>query len=99
MSVEDLFRLLNMSLVLVWFYFMWKLQPWWSSRPREERGLLACMPLLLLIVLFSSGEALAQNIGFGARVLLFTPILSLCIYSSFKLARKVHKISKEREED
>lgn len=100
MATEDLFRILNMSLIVVWFYFMWKLHPWWASRPKEERMLLVCMPLLLLITLFSSGESLAQNVGFGARVLLLTPVLSLLIFSTFKLSRKINKNLKiMREED
>lgn len=99
MPIEDLLRILNMTLVVVWFAQMWYLHKWWASRPKEERLILACMPLLLLLILFSSGESILQDVGFGSRVLLFTPILVLCLFSSFKMAKKVRKINKKREED
>lgn len=99
MPIEDVLRLINIGLIVVWFYFMCYLYQWWASRPKEERMILTTIPLLLLLILFSTGESLAQDVGFGSRLLIFTPVLILCIFSSVKLALKVRHINRSRKED
>lgn len=99
MQIEDVIRLINMGLIVVCFYYMWHLNRWWASRPKEERLILTTVPLLLVIILFSSGESLVQNVGFGARLLLFTPVLILCIVGSGLLAKKIREVDKDRKEE
>lgn len=99
MPIEDLVRLLNMVLTVICFYYMWHLNRWWASRPKEERLILTSIPLLLIVLLYSSGESIIQDVGFGTRLLLYTPVLIICIIGSFLLARKIRLIEKNREED
>lgn len=99
MQIEDVFRLLNIGLILFWFYYLGHLYRWWASRPQEERMILICFPLLLLAIMYSNGESVAQNVGFGSRTLLFTPVLILCLVSAIRMVRKLKAFDKNRKED
>lgn len=92
---EDLFRFLNIALILLCFYQMIKLRVWWFSRLKEERLILVTIPLLLLMMLLSTIESIIQNVGFGSRVMLYTPVLILCIFSVVNMSRKVKKVKRK----
>ena len=95
---EDIVRFLNIALIILCFYQMIKIRVWWLSRPKEERLILVTIPLLLLLLLLSSAESIMQNIGFGSRVMLYTPVLILCIFSVVNMSRKVKKIKRKEDQ-
>ena len=96
-EVYDFFRLLNATTALVCFVFMLRLYPWWITRTRPERFVLASLIVLLMVTGYGSVEAYMTNVPPGARVLLYTPALFICLYGLIGLSRRVRKFRREEK--
>ena len=96
-EVYDAIRLLNATTALVCLIFMWRLYPWWITRSRPERFVLASLFVLAMVTGYGSVEAYMTDVPPGARVVLYTPALFICLYGLVGLNRRVRKYRKEEK--
>ena len=93
----DIFRILNVILIIAYFAYMMSLKGWWATRPREERLILVSHPVLLFVTAYSSIEGIMQDLSPGGRVYLYTPSLILCVFGLMTMNRKIRTIKKREE--
>lgn len=97
LELHDLFRLLNAITALVCLIFMRRLYPWWMTRARPERFVFASLIILIMVTGYGSVEAYLMDVPPGARVVLYTPSLFICLFGLIGLSRRVRKFRKEEK--
>lgn len=97
LELFDIFRLVNAVMAFVCLVFMWRLYPWWMTRTRPERFVLASLIILVMVTGYGSVEAYMMDVPPGARVVLYTPSLFICLFGLMGLSKRVRQYRKEEK--
>lgn len=98
MTIEDSFRVINLLVISVCLIQSITLKNWWLSNRKELRLILITIPILMLTIAYGTIEAIIQDVGFGGRVLLYTPSLILVMISFSLMKKKVKAVEKLRKD-
>ena len=98
--VGDIFRVINVLLILAVLVLMANIRAWFFTKPKSERVALVSIPIMLVVLAFGTIETILHNIGFGARVVAFTPSLILLYIGLMKLKKNIDETNRDiRRED
>lgn len=85
LGFEDFVRLLNLLLILIWFITAFRLRVWWKNNTKESQIILLIIPSFLVVLAYSTIEAILLDVGSGLRVFLYTPVCSLAIFTNIQV--------------